>query len=233
MYMDVRFEENSQTFPVKMEGNTDNVGVSFGNIALGKDGESAYQIAVDNGFVGTEEEWLASLRGRDGIDGRDGKDGRNGVDGKPGLDGRDGIDGKDGLDGRNGIDGVGIKSVVQTTKSPADDGDNVITVTLTDGTKSTFRVQNGSKGSKGDTGAKGDDGYTPVKGKDYFDGKDGYTPVKGVDYFDGKDGAAGPAGKDGYTPIKGTDYFTEADKAEIISSVLTSLPVYNGEVVTE
>lgn len=30
-------------------------------------------------------------------------------------------------------------------------------------------------------------GYTPIKGKDYFDGEDGYTPVKGVDYFDGKD----------------------------------------------
>lgn len=39
-------------------------------------------------------------------------------------------------------------------------------------------------------GPKGDAGYTPVKGKDYFDGKngeDGYTPVKGKDYFDGKD----------------------------------------------
>lgn len=31
------------------------------------------------------------------------------------------------------------------------------------------------------------DGYTPIKGKDYFDGKPGYTPQKGVDYFDGKD----------------------------------------------
>lgn len=40
-------------------------------------------------------------------------------------------------------------------------------------------------------------------------GKDGYTPVKGVDYFDGN------PGKDGHTPEKGTDYFTEADKQEI------------------
>lgn len=38
---------------------------------------------------------------------------------------------------------------------------------------------------------KGGDGYTPVKGKDYFDGKDGYTPVKGIDYFDGKNGDNG------------------------------------------
>lgn len=32
----------------------------------GDDGESAYQIAVDHGFVGTEEEWLASLKGEPG-----------------------------------------------------------------------------------------------------------------------------------------------------------------------
>ena len=30
---------------------------------VGIDGKSAYEIAVDNGFVGTEEEWLASLEG--------------------------------------------------------------------------------------------------------------------------------------------------------------------------
>lgn len=30
-------------------------------------GKSAYQIAVEAGFEGTEEEWLASLEGEDGI----------------------------------------------------------------------------------------------------------------------------------------------------------------------
>jgi hypothetical protein len=66
------------------------------------------------------------------------------------------------------------------------------------------------KALKGEPGA---DGYTPVKGVDYFDGKDGapgrdgidgYTPQKGIDYFDG---APGADGKDGYTPVKGVDYF--------------------------
>ena len=33
----------------------------------GLDGKSAYEIAVEHGYVGTEEEWLASLRGKDGI----------------------------------------------------------------------------------------------------------------------------------------------------------------------
>ena len=32
----------------------------------GKDGKSAYQIAVDHGFVGSEAEWLQSLHGKDG-----------------------------------------------------------------------------------------------------------------------------------------------------------------------
>lgn len=35
----------------------------------GKDGLSAYEIALKNGFVGTEEEWLTSLRGEQGISG--------------------------------------------------------------------------------------------------------------------------------------------------------------------
>jgi len=32
----------------------------------GAPGKSAYQLAVDHGFVGTEAEWLASLKGADG-----------------------------------------------------------------------------------------------------------------------------------------------------------------------
>ena len=36
----------------------------------GTAGKSAYETAVDNGFTGTEEEWLASLKGEKGDDGR-------------------------------------------------------------------------------------------------------------------------------------------------------------------
>jgi len=60
----------------------------------GKDGLSAYEIAVENGFVGTVSEWLESLKGADGLPG---KDGENGTDGRDGKDGKDGADGKDGL----------------------------------------------------------------------------------------------------------------------------------------
>lgn len=69
----------------------------------GKDGLSAYEIAVKNGFVGTVSDWLESLKGADGLPG---KDGINGTDGKDGADGRDGIEGKDGTEGKDGRDGV-------------------------------------------------------------------------------------------------------------------------------
>ena len=38
----------------------------------------------------------------------------------------------------------------------------------------------------------------------------------------------GADGEDGYTPIKGTDYYTEADKTEMVNSVLASLPTWDG-----
>lgn len=57
----------------------------------GKDGKSAYEVAVAYGFVGTEVEWLESLKG---VDGLPGKDGKSGADGLPGRDGIDGTDGK-------------------------------------------------------------------------------------------------------------------------------------------
>lgn len=41
--------------------------------------KSAYDIAVDNGFVGTESAWLASLEGADGTDGVDGESGKYAV----------------------------------------------------------------------------------------------------------------------------------------------------------
>lgn len=46
----------------------------------GRDGKDAYQIAVEKGFVGTELQWLDSLRGKDGARGADGRDGPNGRD---------------------------------------------------------------------------------------------------------------------------------------------------------
>jgi hypothetical protein len=81
---------------------------------------------------------------------------------------------------------------------------------------------------KGEKGEPGKDGYTPIKGVDYFDGepgkdgnpgpqgepgKDGYTPVKGVDYFDGENGADG---KDGAPGKSGVHVGTEEPEDEEI-----------------
>ena len=77
---------------------------------------------------------------------------------------------------------------------------------------------------------EGPAGYTPQKGKDYFDGKDGYTPQKGIDYFDGQDGYTPVKGvdyfdgKDGYTPVKGKDYVDGKDGTSVtVSGVMESM----------
>lgn len=40
--------------------------IGGGNGVVGSDGKSAYQIAKDNGYIGTESEWLESLKGKYG-----------------------------------------------------------------------------------------------------------------------------------------------------------------------
>ena len=65
-------------------------------------GKSAYDIAVENGFTGSESEWLASLVGKDGVNGKDGEKGPTGDRGLTGLNGKDGKDGTNGKDGKDG-----------------------------------------------------------------------------------------------------------------------------------
>jgi hypothetical protein len=79
-------------------------------------GKSAYQVAVDNGFAGTESQWLASLVGATGATG---SDGANGIDGASayqvaidnGFVGTESqwlasLVGPAGADGTNGLDGA-------------------------------------------------------------------------------------------------------------------------------
>ena len=82
--------------------------------ANGKDGRSAYEIAIENGFVGTVAEWLESLKGRDGIDGKDGLPGKDGKDGADGLPGKDGIS----PDLTNYPDTDAVKALVQDAVQP-------------------------------------------------------------------------------------------------------------------
>jgi hypothetical protein len=115
-----------------------------GGGGAGADGASAYEVAVANGFVGTEPQWLASLvgpAGADGAQGPQGIQGPAGADGAQGLQGLQGIQGAPGADGAQGIQGIqGIQGPAgadgaQGPQGPA--GGNVLvksgTVNLTAG----------------------------------------------------------------------------------------------------
>ena len=148
--------------------------------------------------------------------------------------GKDGTSGTGG--GGTGADGVGIASVVQTTTSSADGGSNVITVTLTDGTSSTFTVKNGSKGS---TGADGYSIYYMFEevepGYDFYNIQSSNVSTNGRtiqagDFLISQNGVictvSSVSGSSiNYTPrvytkpVRGTDYWTASDIAEIKSYV--------------
>ena len=113
---DVAFNDNKS-----LQEKLDNGELGSGT---GTAGKSAYEIAVDNGFIGTETEWLKSLKGSDGDKGDNGTTPHIDESTKHWFIGdtdtgilAQGTDGKDG------------KSISTITK---DDNDNII-VTFTDG----------------------------------------------------------------------------------------------------
>ena len=71
----------------------------------GIEGKSAYQIAVEKGFIGTETEWIASLKGEIGPMGPQGIQGKTGPQGIQGEIGPQGIQGEIGPIGPQGIQG--------------------------------------------------------------------------------------------------------------------------------
>lgn len=77
-------------------------GGGAGSGTAGPPGESAYDLAVAAGFVGTVEQWLASLKGPPGVDGAPGADGEPGPAGAPGAAGPPGADGAQGPQGIQG-----------------------------------------------------------------------------------------------------------------------------------
>lgn len=94
----------------------------------------------------------------------------------------------------------------------------------------TARGQKGTDGKDGKDGIPGRDGYTPIKGVDYFDGADGKDGAPGKDGVNGKDGQPGSNGKDGAdgkTPVKGVDYFTTEDVRQIAEQAATMVVPYD------
>ena len=90
----------------------------------GPEGKDAYSVAVKNGFSGSEEEWLKSLKGEQGPKGDEGHQGPmgpqgpkgdkgdtgergpQGVAGPQGPQGPEGERGRDGANGQDGLNGV-------------------------------------------------------------------------------------------------------------------------------
>jgi hypothetical protein len=78
----------------------------------GADGDSAYQIALDNGFVGSESAWLASLVGATGATGATGAAGAKGDKGDTGDAGATGATGSTGARGSKWFTGTGAPGAI-------------------------------------------------------------------------------------------------------------------------
>lgn len=103
-------------------------------------GDSAYEVAVENGFVGTVAQWLASLIGLQGVKGDTGATGPTGPKGDKGDTGATGPTGAPGV--VQSVNGKSAAAVVLAAADvgavAADNGKVAGTFTL-DGTAGTFR----------------------------------------------------------------------------------------------
>ena len=131
----------------------------------GADGKSAYQIAIDNGFVGSQSEWLASLKGATGASGAPGKDGASGSPGADGITPTIGANGNWFLGTTDtGKPSRGAKGDTGASGSPGADGvtphigDNGNWYIGSTDTGKPSRGVAGARGDKGDPGADGADG---------------------------------------------------------------------------
>ena len=96
----VKNEESISTYADKINS------ISVTEYIKGDPGSSAYEIAVENGFTGTEAEWLASLKGDQGEQGIQGEKGDTGSQGLQGIQGPKGDPGAKGEPGIQGADGA-------------------------------------------------------------------------------------------------------------------------------
>lgn len=99
---DVENEEDSRLY---LKGDTEWKFISDLSGAQGIQGLSAYQVAVQHGFEGTEDEWLISLKGDKGETGPKGDKGDTGEKGATGERGPQGLQGEKGLQGIQGEKG--------------------------------------------------------------------------------------------------------------------------------
>lgn len=138
---DVENEEDSRLY---LKGDTEWKFISDLSGAQGIQGLSAYQVAVQHGFEGTEDEWLISLKGEKGETGPKGDKGDTGEKGATGERGPQGLQGERGLQGVQGEKGEqGIQGPVGPKGEQGEQGIQGI---------------QGPQGEPGPQGPKGDTG---------------------------------------------------------------------------
>lgn len=135
--------ENEEDSRLYLKGDTEWKFISDLSGAQGIQGLSAYQVAVQHGFEGTEAEWLISLKGEKGETGPKGDKGETGEKGATGERGPQGLQGERGLQGVQGEQGEpGIQGPIGPKGEKGDQGEQ------------------GPQGPKGETGPQGPKGDT-------------------------------------------------------------------------
>lgn len=158
------------------------------------EGPSAFEVAVRDGYTGTKEEWLESLRGREG---------RGIADIVALPTGAFRILLTDGsayvtptLKGEQGV------SIVDFTVSSITSQEVICTITMSDGTTHQLNLPRGEKGEQGDAGEDGRGIQSVVMNNDYtitFSYTDGtsYTTPQALRGEKGENGQDGQDGQDG------------------------------------
>ena len=184
----------------------------------GAAGTSAYQSALNLGYVGTETAWQASLKGATGNTGATGAQGIQGITGNAGAVGATGPTGPTGNTGAAGTNGATGAQGIQGLK-----GDTGATGAT--GGQGIQGIQ-GSIGSTGSTGATGTSAYqsalnlgyvgteaawqASLKGATGNTGATGAQGIQGITGNAGAVGATGPTGPTGNTGAAGTNGATGA-----------------------
>lgn len=136
---------------------------------VGPQGMSAYQIYLKNGGTLSEYEWLQSLVGPQGIQGP------IGPRGEPGPRGEAFSIKKTYLsvgDMQDDLENMEVNDFVMIACDPNDEDNSKMFVKTEEGWRYITDLS-GATGIQGPRGEPGNDGYTPVKGIDYFDGEKG------------------------------------------------------------
>lgn len=183
-----------------IEAVQDGKNVKFKTKQFFIDGKSAYEVAVEHGFTGTEADWLASLKGPKGDQGATGAAGPQGIKGDTGAAGAQGLKGDQGAVGPIGPKGDTGDQGIQGPKGDKGDTGNAGPKGADGATGS-----EGPQGPIGPQGLKGDQGAAGAPGAQGPKGDQGDQGLQGPKGDKGDQGPIGPAGTDGAPGAKGAD----------------------------